>query len=499
MKSKAMIGLLFVFILVSLFSGAVYSEIEFLKEAEDEDEDEGILIVGFKENSVLKFAGAEVGDWLVTYNGVPVKSIKHLGKLKKRVKTDKVEVVVLRGKEEIKLTICKGFLGVFLTEEEMKSEGVIITGFPKKSEMKKAGAEAGDKLVMYNKQKVLSVEHLDVLKVLVKTDNVEVIVSRGGKEIPLTIPKGFLGIYLKDIVPEHKRDKDAVIIDGLGKLEWASGMENSFLACLYLLDQKFGQKISYIDILGLSGYGFRFAFHKDLCPSSPDATVPRDIGSEIMEKLGYEFEYVFADSFKHAGKNKKSKEDMRKMITKSIDNGWPVIAIDLIEVAEWGLITGYQKKGAELFCRTYFDKTEGYEIAEKFPWIIVIIKSKKKVDLAPLYRESLKVAKELYNTKKYKDYYSGLAASKYWIEFLQKKKNFRGKKSVRYEKMHANWWIYISLLKARGLNAKYLSNNKEKFGVHVPSIEILSELCKKEAELLKKGTKEVPSRWEHKS
>ena len=102
-------------------------------------------------------------------------------------------------------------------------------------------------------------------------------------------------------------------------------------------------------------------------------------------------------------------------------------------------------------------------------------------------------------TTRYEDYYSGLSASKYWIEFLQQKKNFRGKKSVKFVKMNSNWWIYTSLTEARRLNAKYLIENKEKFGVHQPSIEILSELCKKEAELLKKGAKEVPSRWESKS
>ena len=34
---------------------------------------------------------------------------------------------------------------------------------------------------------VLSVEHLDVLKTLVKTDTIEVIITRGGKEIPYTM------------------------------------------------------------------------------------------------------------------------------------------------------------------------------------------------------------------------------------------------------------------------------------------------------------------------
>lgn len=43
-------------------------------------------------------------------------------------------------------------------------------------------------------------------------------------------------------------------------------------------------------MVGLSGYGFRLKFFEGWCPSSPDATCGKDVGSVLLENLGFEFE-----------------------------------------------------------------------------------------------------------------------------------------------------------------------------------------------------------------
>ncbi|MDD3625788.1 MAG: hypothetical protein PHV06_00570 [bacterium] len=376
-------------------------------------------------------------------------------------------------------------------------KGLLITGFPEKSIMKDAGAQIDDILTHYNGDKILSIKHLEKLKSENSKELVEVILLRKDKEIKLNISSGFLGVFLKELIPEHGISKDAVIIEGIGKLGWGLGMENSFLACIYLMERKFGKLDNYIDVLGLSGYGFRFMFHPDFCSSAPDATVPRNVGAELLAKLGYKYACYYLDTeLKTEDKRKRSRKALREIIKESILSGWPVFAIDLIQVPEWGLITGFQNHANDFFCRTYFDKTEGYEIAEKFPWSILVIVEKDNVDLVPLFKKSLQIAKEMYQTKSYEEYFSGLEACNYLQEKLKDSVFFENSTDEeKLNKMHANWWIYVSLLEARALNIDYLRNNKDKFGMPEETIEKIILLLNKEVNILKEGMPYVPSHW----
>jgi len=389
------------------------------------------------------------------------------------------------------------------TQETPKREllGLKITGFVENSNLKNAGAQEGDILTHYNGIKIESLEQLRMIKDKVEQDTVEIVLKRGDEEIKTNLPKGMLGAYLQEIMPEHPVDIDAKLISGIGQLGWGIGMENSFLGCITLLEEKYGSKLSYSDILGLSGYGFRFHFFKGFCPSSPDATCGRDVGGEVLKKLGYEFEvYSLSDTCKKCNDEKcKEKEQLLDIIKKGIDQGFPVIAIDLIETAEWGIITGYQKNGKELFCRTYFDMTQGYEIAQKFPWVIYVIKGNKPANLDNEYRKSLITAKELYNKKNYGAYENGLNGIKIWIKTLKDDKFFKSLDEKKlYETMHANWWIYYSLADARLTNSKYLITNKGKFGLDEKIIYNLTQLMEKESALLQSGFDCVPSIFDHK-
>jgi len=381
--------------------------------------------------------------------------------------------------------------------KEKNIVGLEIVNFTEDSNLKKAGAQIGDIIIKYNGEKVDCIKVLNALKESVETPEVEVVLKRNDNEIKFTIPKGQIGVYLREVVPEHKVDEDAVIIEGIGKLGWGLGMENSFLGAVTRLDEKSGNDISYANISGLSGYAFRLQFFDGWCPSSPDATCGKDVGSEILEKLGYKFEvYHMATEFTDEDmvKSAISEDEIRKIIMKSIDSGWPVIAVDLIEIPEWGIITGYQKDGKELFCRTYFDKTKGYELAQKMPWVIFVIKNKEDADIEALYKQSLRVAKEVYNTDKYENYFSGITAIKQWIKALENEKYFEEIDNEKLDEVIlANWWIYYSLLDARNIATNYLSDNIEKFNVNEDLINEIIEKYKTEVEILQNGFKNVPS------
>lgn len=385
--------------------------------------------------------------------------------------------------------------------------GLKIVNFTEDSNLKAVGAQLGDIIITYNGEKVEDIKHLGELKEAVETSEVYVFIKRDEEEIEFTIPKGQIGVYLKEVVPEYKIDNDAVIIEGLGKLGWGIGMENSFLGAVYRMDEKFGQNIKYEDIVGLSGYGFRILFYDAWCPSSPDATCGKDVGIEILQKLGYKSEAYTLQSETAEEDNEeyvKTEDELREIIMKSIDEGWPVIALDLIEVPEWGLVTGYQKEGKEFFCRTYFDNTEGYEIAQKMPWVIYTITDKQEVNIMPEYRNSLLLAEELYNTEKYDSYFSGIKAIEEWVKALKDEEHFTEADEEQLGMtLLTNWWIYYSLTEARNNAKGYLLNNKEKFEFDIELIDSLAVLYGSEVEILQNGfqyvssphTGKSPSEW----
>ncbi|MBN2461893.1 MAG: hypothetical protein JXB60_09840, partial [Candidatus Cloacimonetes bacterium] len=236
---------------------------------------------------------------------------------------------------------------VIMLQAEKVSSGpateIVITGFLEGSSLQTAGADIGDILIEYNGQKIKDIQHLGALKEGVTTERVDVVLQRNKKLIKVNIPAGQLGVYLRAFYPDHKFDRDAVIIPDIGRLDWNIGMENSFLAAVYRIDEKLGSNMSYQDMVGISGYGFRLHFFDGWCPSSPDATCGYLCGDELLQDLGYDFTTYLLEGTEVDEDYQdalRSADELSTIIKTSIDNGWPVIALDLIEVPEWGIITG---------------------------------------------------------------------------------------------------------------------------------------------------------------
>jgi len=396
-------------------------------------------------------------------------------------------------KKIIFLLLIAFILGSCQQKMEEQMTKLQITGFVENSNLQKAGAKVDDFLLTYDGNKIESVHNLGELRDQAKTDEIEITILRDNKKTKLQIPNGHLGVYLKEIVPEHKIEKNAVIIDGIGKLGWNIGMGNTFFGALFRIDEKFGQKIDYNTMMGISGYAFRSnVYEKSLCPSAPDATCGYDTGHEILVKLGYDFEVYHLEqpNYEDCRYTFKTQAEMTKIIKNSIDNGYPVIALHLIQTPEWGIITGYQND--DFFCRTYFDKTEEYEIAQKFPWVICVIKNKKEVDISNEFAKSLQTAKELYSKEKYFEYFNGLNATNKWISYLEDEELFTQMNEEKFfDTLLANWWMHTSLEMAREEGAKYLRTNIDKFEIDTKVIEQIAKIYDKEVALLKSGYNDV--------
>lgn len=345
---------------------------------------------------------------------------------------------------------------VFYAQEEEceKDQHLLVTGLVPGGAAETAGIKSGDIILSYDGQEAHCLKKLNMLKEAVKSDSVEIVINRGGETISYTIAKGMIGVFLKELLPDIEFQKDAVIIKGIRPLDWSTGETSSFISALTRIAEYLDIEKDYTYLMGSSGSAFRIQFHEDWCPSSPDATVGFDCGATAMRSIHVTPTYMFLDR-----EGETNKDEIQQGIVKSIDEKMPVIAIDLIEVPEWGVIVGYQKSGKELLVRDYFDRRQGYDIAAKFPWVVVVVSHEEGlIDDAENFKNALEIAQELYETERYEAYYSGVAALEYWIKRL-KEDDFSTLDDEQFENVVlANAWIYGRLADDRMFGAEYLKS-----------------------------------------
>jgi hypothetical protein len=171
-----------------------------------------------------------------------------------------------------------------------------------------------------------------------------------------------------------------------------------------------------------------------------------------------------------------------------------VLAIDLIETPEWGIIIGYQKNGEELLCRTYFDKRKGFEVARKFPVAVAILKREAKV---PGYDASMKqgfgIVVQNLTTEKYGEYFSGLAAFDKWTARLRDDDFTKLDSAKLWNAVQANSWIFQRLVADRKTGVQYLDIVAQMMPGLEPKTASLKVLYQREIETLEPLLEQLPS------
>jgi hypothetical protein len=285
-----------------------------------------------------------------------------------------------------------------------------------------------------------------------------------------------------------KENKESIFIPNIPRLEWGKNTDISFVKSAQLAFNAIGEKFSYEYLMGISGAAFRFHFNTDWCPSAGDATTGFDVSNVLFKSLGHECELYKIDD--------NSFNDIRALYQKiitQINLGIPIIAINLKVCPEWGIITGYLKNQPGILCRTYFDESDEYSLAEHAPWLSFFIGEKgRPLDEDKLFKNSLKIAVLLAKTEKFGDYLSGFHAFEYWIEEL--KKHLASKKSKPFEQHEVNLTLFYHLLDARQAAVRYLAsmNDKMKKG------NLIVDNYNKEIELLKNTGKNILPSFESK-
>jgi hypothetical protein len=360
-----------------------------------------------------------------------------------------------------------------------------VTGLVPDGPAAKAGIMVGDALASYDGKPMGCRADLSRVQAAVQVDSVVASFRRGNRVLNFTLPKGKLGIYFAEWMNDVPPDSDAKLIEGVPNLSWNE--MNSFMGALAAIGHKIGDHSGYAILSGISGAAFRTQFFDTWCPSSPDPTVGYNAGAAALKARGITATWLSVSS---DGKNK---PQILEAIKKSIDQGVPVLAIDLVSIPEWGVVIGYQKGGQQLLCHTYFDKHKLYEVADKFPFAVAILKpSGKMIEPGAGMKEGFRIVAENLATQKYGEYYSGLAAFDKWTARLREDDFTKLDSAKLRNVVQANSWIFERVVADRKAGIEYL----EIVGQMLPGLgqkaAELRVLYRKEVETLEPLLEQLP-------
>ncbi|MGF7145043.1 hypothetical protein HNQ56_003479 [Anaerotaenia torta] len=132
--------------------------------------------------------------------------------------------------------------------------------------------------------------------------------------------------------------------------EFGKGWECSWAAALTAALMTMDIKATYEHVMGVSGACYRLAFCSPGWDySSVDGLVAYDYATPGYKAFG--FVPKFADRV-----DKETRAEERRRMVSEIRHNMPVLGINLRVAPEWGVICGYEENGADLFCRTKYDR-----------------------------------------------------------------------------------------------------------------------------------------------
>ena len=377
-------------------------------------------------------------------------------------------------------------------ERELRVEKVV-----EGSQAHRLGLKPGDIIVEYDGKRVETLAELSEAITAASGPEIKLVIRRGGKLIDKTVQPGKLGVHLQVIARVH-RMPDAKVIEGIEPLSWESGELISFVACVRRVLAYYGEQYDYKYLMGISGTAFRIQFFDGWCPSSPDPGCGFNCAAVLLRTLGRKSQTYFMKTAFQNVANGLDESQMRQKIVESIDKGLPVIAIDIVNVPEWGIITGYQNNKQDFFCRSYFDYgMTDYNIVEKIPWMAMTIGDKgESLSGEAAVRQSLAVAYKVGTTEKFDGYFAGPAAIKAWIAALENEASFAtvsAKTSNAEDPCSTNAWIYETFESNRAVASDFLKTYAAAFGKMQDATLQLAGIYDKQVELLKSGEKNVVS------
>jgi transcriptional regulator with XRE-family HTH domain len=270
-------------------------------------------------------------------------------------------------------------------------------------------------------------------------------------------------------IRQPKMPAESCIIPNVGRLPgFGKGMDCTWAGALTVALNAMGHQTTYERVMGVSGACWRIAFHKTVPGwdySAVDALVAYDYATPGFKAFGYT--PLFSSRLEKANRAAE-----RLNVVSSINEGKPVLGINLRVAFEWGVICGYQDGGSELLCRTYFDKEtidkpdftnkpgtpERYLPVDNWPFIINRFSEKGAV---PTEKEnllnSLKTLVESMNMEDAPRYVMGYKAYRLWQEGLRDDVWYQNADDDNFgRRLDVNYFCFLALCDARRAAAAYL-------------------------------------------
>ena len=295
----------------------------------------------------------------------------------------------------------------------------------------------------------------------------------------------------RPLIPEHTRivrirvgKPGTARLEGIGPIRgFAKQRDCTFMHCLELLLEAVGRNIGYDELMGVSGLAFRLQVRVDRWDvGNPDPAVGDSVLDPLFAAIGVEYELrvVRREELAEA-------DALRRVISASIDNGFPVLAANVIPPEDWGIITGYQRNGWAWTCRSYNgDARQHDRTATGWPTAVLIVKQiKPRPAPKPEHAKSIRRAVELFEKSAFGSYATGRNAFEHWCQML------RSADSRRH--LHPNAWTYVGLIDARQAATRYLRSIADEFGAKKRSILEAAAFYEQETRTLIDGLANVPS------
>jgi hypothetical protein len=303
-----------------------------------------------------------------------------------------------------------------------------------------------------------------------------------------------------------KSSASRTVVENVPSFTYADGRDSLVLAA-QAAAAALGREESFATLKGLSALAFRLLFPIDWRRCTPDALCGFDHTRLLFDPLGLRVSPARVSSPTYV-------EISRRLIVESIQKGYPVLGLHLMEWEDWGVIAGYADDGKKLLCRTPHDtgfaeesipeegpasfeseppRTGPYTRHKHWPNMLLIITGEEPApDREKSIVASLRTAVELFDTEQFGPFYSGKAAYLNWIAGLRdaawyaaqgepagadyapwiKRITRPEKEAIRedsaygnpyLERAHVNAWRLESLIDARRAAASYLQSIAMRF------------------------------------
>ncbi len=300
--------------------------------------------------------------------------------------------------------------------------------------------------------------------VYVNKTGIHLVTCEEGERIVYSVDQG--GVFIRKTGNEH-------FIKGVPELpEFGKGMDCSWAAALTAALQAMNIPATYAQVMGVSGACFRLAFSSPVWDySSADGLVAYDYATPGYLAFGYQPK--FADRI-----DKKNRAEERERILASLRCGMPVLGINLRVAAEWGVICGYRNNGADLFCRTKYDRAvvdapgfqwkqgaenpHDYLLVDTWPFILTYF---EPIKAKPTERENLLTALRVFvdcaRQETGRGYAMGLNAYAVWSRDLLEESFYQScDDALLLHRFSVNQFCALALNDARSAAYAYLNSCK---------------------------------------